>query len=315
MQTFLPYPGFAESAAALDDRRLGKQRVETFQILRALVWPAYGWKNHPAVAMWRGFVPALVSYGVAVCDEWTARGRADATRGQLLEFSGGREEIWEDLRDSGRLPPWIGRDEVHRSHQSSLLRKDPEHYREHFPDVPDDLPYCWPGSVYPRWPVRRGPLRELDVDAAARLCGLDGATDEHFAVVGALREGGGASPRLVADDAGRRTALVAALALPGTTTWVLPGKPPEPGPLWRDRGEVVAGGSTSASIARTPSEADVAAMRAEASAPSELLFLRETQTLTRRPPEGTGLLVLEDTARPRGWSLPTLSLTAPSAKE
>ena len=36
MQTFLPYRGFTESARVLDTRRLGKQRVETIQVLRAL---------------------------------------------------------------------------------------------------------------------------------------------------------------------------------------------------------------------------------------------------------------------------------------
>ena len=51
MQTFLPYPDFEASAAVLDDRRLGTPRVETYQILRALTWPRYGWKNHPAVRM------------------------------------------------------------------------------------------------------------------------------------------------------------------------------------------------------------------------------------------------------------------------
>ena len=61
MQTFLPYPDDRASAADLDDRRLGKQRVETLQILRALTWRTYGWQNHPAVRMWRGFVPALVA--------------------------------------------------------------------------------------------------------------------------------------------------------------------------------------------------------------------------------------------------------------
>ena len=35
MQTFLPYPDFARSARCLDNRRLGKQRVESYQILRA----------------------------------------------------------------------------------------------------------------------------------------------------------------------------------------------------------------------------------------------------------------------------------------
>jgi Pyrimidine dimer DNA glycosylase len=36
VQTFLPYPDFARTAAVLDDRRLGKQRVEVLQILNAM---------------------------------------------------------------------------------------------------------------------------------------------------------------------------------------------------------------------------------------------------------------------------------------
>lgn len=38
MQTFVPFPDFARSAAVLDDKRLGKQRVEVLQIVRALTW-------------------------------------------------------------------------------------------------------------------------------------------------------------------------------------------------------------------------------------------------------------------------------------
>lgn len=41
-------------------------------------------------------------------------------------------------------PPWLGDAELHRSHQSALVRKDPTYYRQFFPDVPDDLPYVWP---------------------------------------------------------------------------------------------------------------------------------------------------------------------------
>jgi hypothetical protein len=41
VQTFLPYPDFAASAAALDTL-LGKQRVEALQVLRALTRPGYG---------------------------------------------------------------------------------------------------------------------------------------------------------------------------------------------------------------------------------------------------------------------------------
>ena len=39
MQTFLPVADFADSARLLDSPRLGKQRVETLQILRAIELP------------------------------------------------------------------------------------------------------------------------------------------------------------------------------------------------------------------------------------------------------------------------------------
>ena len=68
MQTFLPYPSFTESAAVLDGPRLGKQRVEAFQLLRALTVPDYGWRHHPAAKMWAHRVPALVAYGLAMTD-------------------------------------------------------------------------------------------------------------------------------------------------------------------------------------------------------------------------------------------------------
>jgi hypothetical protein len=149
MQTFLPYLGFDESARALDDRRLGKQRVEALQILRALTRPVYGWKHHPAVLMWQGFEEALGAYGVAVCHEWRRRGFADTCEPQILD----------DLRAAGvpapprpqarlaacgALPPWLGDDALHRSHRSALLRKDREHHGDQFGDEDPDLPYVWP---------------------------------------------------------------------------------------------------------------------------------------------------------------------------
>ena len=66
MQTFLPYADFERSARALDAKRLGKQRVETIQVVRALTRPGYGWANHPAVLMWKGYEEALGRYGF--CD-------------------------------------------------------------------------------------------------------------------------------------------------------------------------------------------------------------------------------------------------------
>lgn len=77
MQTFLPCPGFTDSARVLDVKRLGKQRVETKQVLRALTVRGYGWRHHPAAAMWAGYEEALVRYGLEVCAVWCDLGRSD----------------------------------------------------------------------------------------------------------------------------------------------------------------------------------------------------------------------------------------------
>jgi hypothetical protein len=141
VQTFLPYSSFAESAAALDRSRLGKQRVETLQVLRALTVPGYGWRHHPAAHMWRGFVPALTKYGLVVTDAWIDAGHGDTVRPQLLAFAPEVDALPQEALD---LPPWLGDEAFHRSHQSNLLRKDAEFYGALFPGVPDDLPYVWP---------------------------------------------------------------------------------------------------------------------------------------------------------------------------
>jgi hypothetical protein len=78
MQTFLPYQNFTKSAQCLDRQRLGKQRVEAWQILQAITNKDYGWQNHPAVKMWRGHPRLLSMYGLDICNEWHfARGYKD----------------------------------------------------------------------------------------------------------------------------------------------------------------------------------------------------------------------------------------------
>jgi hypothetical protein len=151
VQTFLPYPDFQASAEALDDRRLGKQRVEALQVVRALTRPTYGWKHHPAVVMWRGHEEALGSYALTVCREWCRRSFADTCASTILDdlaAAGVRTPPrgQDELRRAGALPPWLGDDAFHRSHRSALLRKDPTWYAERFGDVPDDLAYVWPGA-------------------------------------------------------------------------------------------------------------------------------------------------------------------------
>ena len=148
MQTFTPYADFEASARVLDVKRLGKQRVEVIQIVRALTVPGYAWANHPAVLMWRGFEEALGRYGLTTCAVWVEQGFgdtcADTIAADLARADVPRLRPYAELAAAAALPPWLFDPELQRSHQSALVRKDPDHYRPHFPDVPDDLPYVWP---------------------------------------------------------------------------------------------------------------------------------------------------------------------------
>ncbi|MEV5494481.1 MSMEG_6728 family protein [Nonomuraea fuscirosea] len=152
MQTFLPYQDFAASAAVLDPLRLGKQRVETLQVLRALTVPGYGWRHHPVVKMWAGYEEALVRYGLEMCRHWCSLGRADTCADTMTtEVTRLRGtpvvRAQAELAAAGELPPWLGDEKLHLSHRSALLRKDPGFYRPVFGDSdPDDLDYVWPRS-------------------------------------------------------------------------------------------------------------------------------------------------------------------------
>jgi hypothetical protein len=130
MQTFLPYASIEESAACLDWRRLGKQRVEAFQILNVLNGKPSRWANHPAVRMWRGYAPALTYYKNCCIVEWMRRGY--------------RNSMIIDVVESYELPNWFGSPDFHASHRSNLLRKDATYYGKFGWTEPSSLPYIWP---------------------------------------------------------------------------------------------------------------------------------------------------------------------------
>jgi len=133
MQTFLPLPSFDGSVKCLDWRRLGKQRVEAMQILNVLTGKTekLGWRNHPAVRMWKGYEDALFLYMDACIVEWIDRGYNNT-----MKLSG--------VHGSCILPPWFGDDMFHASHRSNLLRKDPKHYAAFGWIEGNDMPYVWP---------------------------------------------------------------------------------------------------------------------------------------------------------------------------
>ena len=133
MQTFLPYSDIRKSLKILDKKRLGKQRVEAFQILNIILnrTTTKGWRNHPAVKMWKKNPNGLKLYLNACIDEWVSRGYKNNMKKEII-------------RGKITFPKWFGNENFHASHRSNLLRKDKDYYSQFKWKEDSDLPYVWP---------------------------------------------------------------------------------------------------------------------------------------------------------------------------
>ncbi|MEN3047718.1 MAG: pyrimidine dimer DNA glycosylase/endonuclease V [Candidatus Caldarchaeales archaeon] len=135
MQVFRPYVDWRRSAEVLDDRRLGKQRVECKQVLNAILRKLgliedgrRGWLNHPIVLLYfndgKPYVSDLVGFFRACVEEWRRRGYSSSI---------GLDDIAPLL---ARIETTEGTP-VTRVHEIEyrriLLMKDPEHYVRAFP--------------------------------------------------------------------------------------------------------------------------------------------------------------------------------------
>lgn len=151
MQTFLTDTSFKTNAQHLDSKRLNKQRVECKQIYAACTGirefadgttlPAIGWRNHPAVRMWKGHESMLCMYALYICGECDRRGIAD--------HAGMRSFFMDRMfRHPFVVPFWWADAELKTriitTHRSNLLRKDTTHYGSLFPDLSPSLEYYWP---------------------------------------------------------------------------------------------------------------------------------------------------------------------------
>lgn len=139
MQTFLPQPDFQYCADVLDTLRRWKQVVESRQILNTLTGVSKGWKSHPAVLMWVGYVPALMQYSnFMLC--------------KVLELKTHKVVAYQPFDMIGKLrnpkmPPWMGKKKLHASHRSKLLEKDFDHYSQFGWKEKPGLEYYWPVTV------------------------------------------------------------------------------------------------------------------------------------------------------------------------
>jgi hypothetical protein len=136
MQTFMQHQSYKLVAQELDDKRLGKQRVEAYQIVKALrgdYADSGAWENHPATVMWRGYEHQLGWYGFYICEEWIKRGHKDSLIQHFIKLI--------ESSPSTSLPWWVTNSILNLTHQSNLKRKDSKHYQY---NIPNDMPYIWP---------------------------------------------------------------------------------------------------------------------------------------------------------------------------
>lgn len=136
VNTFLPYSNYRKIAKTLDTKRLGKQRVEAKQILDAIK-KKNAWSNHPATKMWKNYSNSLREYYNCMLDEWVKRGYKNTMR---------KAKVTKPV-----TKPWFVKNKILQlSHQASLLRKEPRHYKKYFTHVPPKYKkysYVWPSHL------------------------------------------------------------------------------------------------------------------------------------------------------------------------
>jgi hypothetical protein len=140
--TWLPYADFVESVGALDTPEVNQLRytaVKILDIIHQVHDRHQVWEKHPSVLMWKGHEVSLCEYGLIACEEMMSR-RPHVTNETEHRLHTHME--WAtDGRFSMEKPPWFGDTELHISHQSNLLRHNPEFYTF---QVPMTLGYVWP---------------------------------------------------------------------------------------------------------------------------------------------------------------------------
>jgi hypothetical protein len=130
MQTFLPSTNFAWAAQMLDSKRLNKQILEGYQILNVLSGqsPNGGWRNHPAVLMWKNHEGSLLTYLGYMIKEAKNRGiKTDKNEDNINNLVKKVGSNW-----NYKAPKWFYNDlsamRIVTTHRANLFNKDPLYY-------------------------------------------------------------------------------------------------------------------------------------------------------------------------------------------
>jgi len=136
LQTFFPVRSFRESAKILDRKRLGKQRVEAYQILNIITnkTTSKAWRSHPAVKMWESKPDHLKWYLTEMILEWKRRGYKNNMVYYTQDSNGNLVECPPEEDPVFNLPELTLPESFHKSHRIALLKKDFQYYIKYFED-------------------------------------------------------------------------------------------------------------------------------------------------------------------------------------
>ena len=130
MQTFFPHESIYQSAQALDSKRLNKQILEAYQILKVLSGASLtgAWRNHPAVLMWKGYEYSLFKYAMIMIQEAQNRGiKTDKNESNIKDLLNQYGNSW-----GKKNPLWLSdQNKIMRiitTHKARLFDKDPIYY-------------------------------------------------------------------------------------------------------------------------------------------------------------------------------------------
>lgn len=161
VNTFVISTDLTQCARQLDYRRLGKQRVEAMQIIKALEGGNPGWSKHPATLMWKDHVSHLKVYCNHMIREWIRRGYNNTMQLYDLDeslyhvvpcdFDGITARFLSPFT-AHSFPSWFSFPPFIYAHRAALVRKDPVFYASLLDEEVAKYMYrgyLWPHSLPP----------------------------------------------------------------------------------------------------------------------------------------------------------------------
>ena len=140
MQNYILDFNFRESASILDNKRLFANIYENIHGLssllgcnRDLYTPKRSVANHPNIKRWSGYEPTYYAYIWIHIEEWIIRGYMI---GNITRYNMQLLEKYKVLYQcySEKCPDWVTKDLI-KSHQYSLLQKNPDFYKDKFLEI------------------------------------------------------------------------------------------------------------------------------------------------------------------------------------